>query len=168
MPRISLLLRPLVAIIAIASVWLPTSVSTALPAGLVTEAGRWPVRPASVVRGFAPPSVRWGAGHRGIDLASHPGQSVIAPRDGVVVFAARIAGRGVLVLQHGALRTTYEPVTPSLRPGTSVVAGQRIAVVATGTGHCGSGSCLHWGLLRGETYLDPRLLLNRHPVLKPP
>ncbi|MCG7207085.1 M23 family peptidase, partial [Streptomyces arenae] len=38
-----------------------------------------------------------------------------------------------------------------------------------GTGaHCGAGACVHWGLLRGETYLDPLLLLppwllNRGP-----
>src|SRR3712207_6926505 len=33
-------------------------------------AGVWPLRPRpEVVRGFDPPDVRWGSGHRGVDLA---------------------------------------------------------------------------------------------------
>ena len=130
--------------------------------------GVWPVLPATILQGFHPPSVRWGAGHRGLDLASSPGQSVMAPVGGVVLFAAPLAGRGVLVLRHGALRSTYEPVSALVTVGSRVERGQHIATVSTGSGHCGSGACLHWGLLRGSIYLDPRILIGLHPILKPP
>lgn len=82
---------------------------------------------------------------------------------GRVVFAGRVAGRGVVSVELAGtgdppLRTTYEPVSPSARKGDQVAAGQVVGVVqdaaeVTGT-HC-AGGCLHWGLLRGETYLDP-------------
>jgi len=72
-----------------------------------------------------------------------------------------VAGRGVVSIDHGGLRTTYEPVDPGVHTGDVVRAGDRIGTVSTGTGHCGSGSCLHMGLRRGREYLDPLLLLGR-------
>jgi hypothetical protein len=30
--------------------------------------------------------------------------------------------------------------------------------------HCLPRACLHWGLVRGETYLDPLTLVGRGPV----
>lgn len=85
---------------------------------------------------------------------------------GRVAFAGLVAGKPVVVVQHGAgLRTTYEPVTGALPPGVRVRAGMPIGVVASAGGHCG-GTCVHVGLRRGEDYLDPLLLL-RVPVLKP-
>jgi murein DD-endopeptidase MepM/ murein hydrolase activator NlpD len=48
-----------------------------------------------------------------------------------------------------------------VRVGDRVRAGQSIGTVGTGTGHCGSGRCLHLGLRRGREYLDPLLLLGR-------
>ena len=71
----------------------------------------WPLLPApEVVAGFDPPATRWGAGHRGVDLAGAPGQPVRAALAGTVTFAGSLAGRGVVVVDHGATRTTYEPV----------------------------------------------------------
>ncbi|MCG6497613.1 M23 family peptidase, partial [Kitasatospora sp. A2-31] len=60
------------------------------------------------------------------------------------------------------------PVTGAVPVGTTVAAGQVIGQLAggtgtgtgTGTGHCGGTDCLHWGLLRGERYLDPPALLG--------
>jgi hypothetical protein len=34
-----------------------------------------------------------------------------------------------------------------------------VGTVEPGGAHCGARSCVHWGLLRGDTYLDPVLLL---------
>jgi hypothetical protein len=45
-----------------------------------------------------------------------------------------------------------------------VAAGARIGVVEDVLGHCGQESCLHWGLLRGDSYLDPLWLLGLGPV----
>ncbi|MFP5282949.1 MAG: peptidoglycan DD-metalloendopeptidase family protein, partial [Actinomycetes bacterium] len=76
---------------------------------LPTPSG-WPLAGAiEVVRPYAPPARRWEAGHRGVDLAASPGDPVLAAAAGTVTFADRLAGRGVVVVSHGALRTTYEP-----------------------------------------------------------
>ncbi|MER6391436.1 M23 family peptidase [Streptomyces sp. NPDC001523] len=69
-------------------------------------------------------------------------------------------GAGVLSLTlPGGLRTTYEPVRPLVVEGEEVAAGQVVAVLTEGA-HC-PVPCLHWGLLAGETYLNPLRLLPR-------
>ncbi|WP_106970302.1 murein hydrolase activator EnvC family protein [Kitasatospora phosalacinea] len=125
----------------------------------------WPVGDRSgLLRRFDPPPARWAAGHRGVDLAAAPGTAVRAAAPGVVTFAGQVAGRPVVVVTHpgsGAppLRTTYLPVAASAPVGTTVAAGDPIGVVATGSGHC-PVDCLHWGLVRGDRYLDPLALLG--------
>ncbi len=76
-----------------------------------------------------------------------------------------LAGRGVVVVDHGDTRTTYEPVDrrPS-RSGTVVGAGDRIGRLERSGSHCFPRACLHWGWLRGETYLDPLDLVGGGPV----
>ncbi|WP_345431910.1 M23 family metallopeptidase [Actinoallomurus vinaceus] len=126
---------------------------------------QWPLRPPPpVLRRFDPPAHPWEAGHRGVDLAAPPGRPVFAAGAGRVAFAHDLAGRGVVTITHGALRTTYLPVRPTVRPGQIVAAGARIGVVEGVLGHCGQESCLHWGLLRGGSYLDPLSLLGLGPV----
>jgi murein DD-endopeptidase MepM/ murein hydrolase activator NlpD len=136
----------------------------AVPVGTAVSSGgfRWPLDGApAVVRRFDPPPVPWAAGHRGVDLAVSPGAVVRSAGAGVVSFAGRIAGRGVVTVAHaGGLRTTYEPVHPSVRVGASVAAGDRIGVLAAGHPGCPSAACLHWGLRHGERYLDPLSLLG--------
>jgi murein DD-endopeptidase MepM/ murein hydrolase activator NlpD len=123
--------------------------------------GVWPLRPRpEVVRYFDPPDVRWGAGHRGVDLAGSVGQPVRTSLAGEVVFVGRIAGRGVVVVSHGATRTTYEPVTSALPVGTRVAAGQVIGRLAWFGSHCLPRACLHWGLKEGDRYLDPLTLVG--------
>lgn len=124
----------------------------------------WPLagRPA-VLRGWEPPTTPYGPGHRGVDLAARPGDAVVAAATGRVSFAGRVAGRGVLVIEpagSGAppLRTTYEPVRALVDKGDEVVAGQPVGVLEAGPFHC-AGGCLHWGLRRGDAYLDPLTLL---------
>ena len=127
--------------------------------------GVWPLHPTpEVVRGFEPPSSTWGAGHRGVDLLGRPGQPVRAALPGVVSFAGVIAGRGVVVVDHGSTRTTYEPVDPAVGVGSVVPTGGRIGTLEAGLSHCFPRTCLHWGLLRGEEYLDPLSLLGVGPV----
>lgn len=86
-----------------------------------------------------------------------------------MAFAGLVAGRGVIVVAHpGGLRTSYEPVSNAAVVGALVRRGERIGVVAGVAGHCAPATCLHWGLRRGETYLDPLTLLRAvPPVLKP-
>src|SRR6478672_5737756 len=56
-----------------------------------------PVAPPPVLlTPFTPPTNRFGAGHRGVDLAAAEGSAVFAAGSGAVVFAAPLAGRGVV------------------------------------------------------------------------
>ncbi len=119
--------------------------------------------PGPVVRSFDPPDQPWLAGHRGVDLLGTVGADVVAAMAGRVVFAGTLAGRGVVVVSHGALRTTYLPVNPSVAVGVQVGTGQVIGRLAGGH-RCPGGTCLHWGLKRGEAYLDPLSLLDAGPV----
>ena len=131
-----------------------------------TAAPVWsrPVTPLTVTRPFQPPPTPYAAGHRGADLAGGAGQVVRAAGGGVISFAAPLAGRGVVVVVHGELRTTYEPVTASVHRGDRVAAGAPIGVLEPGHAGCPAAACLHWGLLRGDTYLDPLALLGPQPV----
>ncbi|MGV1008161.1 MAG: peptidoglycan DD-metalloendopeptidase family protein [Dermatophilaceae bacterium] len=129
----------------------------------------WPVpEPHEVVRGFDPPDVTWGAGHRGVDLAAAPGGPVRAPTDGVVSFAGVVAGRDVVVVAHAdGLRSTFEPVLATQPVGTRVAQGDVVGVVTASPGHCAPTTCVHWGVLRGSSYLDPLGFLRLPVVLLP-
>ena len=127
--------------------------------------GVWPLQPdPEVVRGFDPPEVVWGSGHRGVDLLGSPGQAVHAALAGTITFAGVLAGRGVVVVDHGETRTTYEPVTASLDRGAAVARGAVIGTLETAGSHCPPRSCLHWGWKRGEDYLDPLRLVGAGAV----
>ncbi|WP_309237899.1 M23 family metallopeptidase [Streptomyces albidus (ex Kaewkla and Franco 2022)] len=114
-------------------------------------------------RGWEPPPTPWAAGHRGVDLAAPQGRAVRAVADGRVSFSGKVAGRGVLSIELSGtgrppIRTTYEPVRPTVREGDRVRAGETVAFMTGGLSHCGGG-CLHWGARRGTRYLDPLSLL---------
>lgn len=123
-------------------------------------AWNWPLREIAVIHGFEPPPTPYSPGHRGVDLAAKAGSAVCAAGNGVVSFAGQVGGAGVITIQHGnGLRSTYEPVIPTVHKGQTVVAGQFIGNVGFGHPSCGNQPCLHWGLISGDRYLDPRLLL---------
>ncbi len=128
--------------------------------------GVWPLRPTpAVARGFDPPASRWGRGHRGVDLSARIGQRVRAARAGRISFAGRLAGRGVVVVDHGTTRTTYEPVLAAASPGDRVAAGEVIGRLQVFGSHCFPRACLHWGLIQGRSrYLDPLTLVGGGPV----
>ncbi len=128
----------------------------------------WPLRPDPAVRRpFVAPPARWAPGHRGIDLDAAQGRVVLAPAPGVVAFAGRVAGRGVVSVQHGAaLRSSVEPVRATVAVGTVVAAGDAIGVLTSEASHCSPGSCLHWGVRRDGAYVDPLgLLTGRGPAV---
>jgi murein DD-endopeptidase MepM/ murein hydrolase activator NlpD len=127
--------------------------------------GQWPLRPhPEVIERFDPPDSPYGAGHRGVDLLGQVGQQVRAALSGTVTYAGMLAGRGVVVVDHGTTRTTYEPVTASVTIGTPVATGSPIGTLEVAGSHCLPRACLHWGWIEGETYLDPLRLVGRGPV----
>ncbi|WP_425270504.1 murein hydrolase activator EnvC family protein [Micromonospora chersina] len=127
---------------------------------------RWPLAGTPrVVRRFDPPPQPWLPGHRGVDLAAVPGAEVRSAGAGVVLFAGTVAGRPVVTVGHtDGLRTTYEPVRAAPAAGTRVAAGTPIGLLTAGHPGCAAAACLHWGLRRGEEYLDPLALLGLGPV----
>ncbi|MEW2248766.1 M23 family metallopeptidase [Streptomyces sp. NPDC006975] len=142
----------------------PPGPGAAVPA-VPAVATVWPVgvRPR-VLRGWSPPASPYGPGHRGVDLAAAPGTPVRTVAAGRVSFAGRVAGKGVVSVElRGTgtppLRTTYEPVRASVRAGDQVPAGAVIGTVEPAGSHCTTFPCLHWGLRRAGTYLDPLQLL---------
>lgn len=145
----------------------PLFAADAPPAGAtVTAIGRtWPVgsRPR-VLRGWEPPATVYGPGHRGVDLAASAGTPVRAVASGRVSFAGRVAGKGVVAVDltgtgDPPLRTTYEPVTATVEKGASVEPGEVIGTVDASGSHCTAAPCVHWGLRRGEEYVNPLSLL---------
>jgi murein DD-endopeptidase MepM/ murein hydrolase activator NlpD len=152
----------------------PTTLAPVATDTTVPAVGRgWPVgtRPP-VLRGWEPPATTYGRGHRGIDLPAVSGTPVRAVAAGRVSFAGRVAGKGVVSVEltgtgDPPLRTTYEPVRASVKKGQEVAAGEPVGTVEPTGSHC-TTPCMHWGLRRGVTYLDPlsllpTWLLNRGP-----
>lgn len=121
----------------------------------------WPLGSAqtAIVHAFDPPQKPWQPGHRGVDLAGIEGSAVHAAGDGLVTYAGLVAGVGVVTVTHGQLRTTYQPVAPAVAVGQRIEAGQQIGTLVVAASHCAPSACLHWGLLRGEVYLDPTSLI---------
>ena len=74
-----------------------------------------------------------------------------------------MAGKGVVSVELAGtgdppLRTTYEPVRAVVQKGDEVEAGELVGTVETTGSHC-TDTCVHWGLRRGDAYLDPLSLL---------
>lgn len=129
------------------------------PALAVMEAApswQWPVSPRPpVLRDFDPPPKPWLSGHRGVDLGTASvGAQVTSPAAGTVSFVGVVVDRPVITIDHGnGLRSSFEPVESSLAAGSAVGNGQVIGTLLPG--HCPAASCVHWGVRRGEEYVNP-------------
>jgi murein DD-endopeptidase MepM/ murein hydrolase activator NlpD len=123
-----------------------------------------------VLRAFDPPAKPWLSGHRGVDLqAPHDGAAVTSPAAGTVTFAGVVVDRPVITVDHGnGLRSSFEAVRSDLTPGTAVAKGEALGWIQPG--HCGPGPCMHWGVRRGEEYLNPLAFVTdvRPSILLPP
>ncbi|MFJ6672386.1 M23 family metallopeptidase [Actinosynnema sp. NPDC091369] len=155
---------------------LALTATVTLPLAPLARASRpprftWPLAPPHrVVRTFDPPATEYAAGHRGVDLAAPPGSPVLAAADAVVLHAGPVADRRLVSLLHpGGLRTTYEPVHPTVHRGQRVRRGTPIGTLQPGHEGCPTDACLHWGAVRptpprSRTYLDPLHLLTNGRV----
>ena len=149
-------------LVALASVLVPATV--AVPAaGAATAADAvspW-TRPVAgrVVRPFVAPRSRYGAGHRGADLAAAPGTPVLAAGAGRVTFAGPVAGTLHVVVEHAdGLKTSVSFLaTVAVRGGQTVRAGEVLGT-AGGSGPDHAVGVVHLALrVRGE-YVDPMQL----------
>ena len=123
----------------------------------------------SVEGAFDLPDTEYSAGHRGIDLPGRVGEPVRAVARGRVTFAGSVAGVGVVTVEHGRERSTYQPVEPRVKRGDSVAAGDVVGRLRDNGSHCAI-ACLHLGRLQSESYLDPmdRLASESHVRLVDP
>ena len=147
----SLIARVLVELSLVAPALVGAAATQALAAGTWT----WPVT-GPVIRGFDPPSSPYGAGHRGIDIATAAGTVAVAPAGGRVSFSGPVGGRLFLTIDHGGgLESTFSWVSALLvRRSDVVVQGQPVA--RTGGGHTGDLiPNLHLGMKLNDAYVDP-------------
>lgn len=124
----------------------------------------WPVV-GPVIRDFDPPEQPYGAGHRGVDIATAAGTPVLAPAAGVVSFAGKVGGELFVTLDHGqGLRSTYSWLSAIfVREGDVVAVGAPVAL--SGRGHAGSTiPHLHLGARLDGAYVDPLAFLGPAPV----
>ena len=127
----------------------------------------WPLAPpVEVVAPFEAPPEPWAAGHRGVDLRAGPGARVGAPAAGTVTFVGPVAGRGVVTVTHDdGLRSSVEPVAALVVVGARVAPGDPLGTVEPTGGHCAATACLHWGVRRGDVYVDPVALVEGGPIV---
>lgn len=152
----SVVMRLLTALLTCLLLCLPSG--TASADGFVLQ----PPVPGATLRGYDNVG-RYAAGHRGVDLAASPRETVAAAARGTVHHAGTVAGRPSVSIDHGnGWRTTYLPVHATVVEGEVVSAGQSIGRVAAG--HCVASTCLHWGLTNGIDYADPASYLATPPI----
>jgi murein DD-endopeptidase MepM/ murein hydrolase activator NlpD len=115
----------------------------------------WPIGSGVVVKEADIPKEDWNPGHRGVDLLAEIDGSITAPESGEISFKGSVFGVPVVVIDHGELRSTFQPAQTELDVGTPVKKGQIIGTISQKSSHCETEICLHWGVIQDETYLDP-------------
>lgn len=145
---------------------------------VAAERWSWPLSGHEVGRAFDLPANPYGAGNRGVDLAGEIGETVRSVAPGVVSYVGTINHVRIVVVDHGAERSTYQPVAASVAVGDAISAGQSIGTLLATGGHCPGSVCLHLGRKAGDRYLDPlalmsttaqiRLINSEGPLPKPP
>jgi murein DD-endopeptidase MepM/ murein hydrolase activator NlpD len=125
-----------------------------VPSGTARAGTCWrPPVSARVREPYREPACRWCPGHRGIEYGTAPGTAVHAVATGRVTFVGTVAGTDYVVVRHAdGLRVTYGNVSNSaLEGGALVVRGVRIGATV---------GALHFGVRRGDRYVDPAPLLG--------
>jgi murein DD-endopeptidase MepM/ murein hydrolase activator NlpD len=102
---------------------------------------------------FRPPAEPYGAGNRGLEYDTRPGDRVVASADGTVVFAGPVAGSLHVTVRHAdGVRTSY-----SFLAAVGVALGQ---IVRQGDQIGVAGERLHFGAREGAAYFDPATLFG--------
>jgi hypothetical protein len=137
--------------IATSSLW-PATAARAQPSQAAPPAPSYrPPVSAPVADPFRPPAGPYGAGNRGLEYDTEPGDPVWASADGTVVFAGPVAGALHVTVRHpDGVRTSYSFLAAvEVLLGQRVRAGDRVGV---------AGDRLHFGARSGDAYFDPASL----------
>jgi len=142
------------------SLLLTAALPPAAPARAAVVIDLIPPVDGPIVRHFEPPPTPYEAGHRGIDLQTPLGTTVVAAAAGVVAFAGQVGGELFVSIDHPeGVRSTYSFLSAVL-VGRSQTLAQGEPVGRSGAGHAGSERPeLHFGVRQGDDYLDPEPLL---------
>jgi murein DD-endopeptidase MepM/ murein hydrolase activator NlpD len=160
--------RTVLVLIAVTSPASAAHATTASPMFAVAQATgvvgpanwQWPVV-GPVIDPFDPPDTPFGAGHRGIDIATPVGTVIVAPEAATVTFAGKVGGQLFVTLDHGGgVESTYSWLSATLVRKNDVVARGH-AVGRTGPGHPGKTPAhLHLGVKLNDVYQDPLAYLG--------
>jgi murein DD-endopeptidase MepM/ murein hydrolase activator NlpD len=118
----------------------------------VAPAARYaPPVDAPVVDGFRPPASPYAAGNRGWEYETPVGTTVAAAGDGTVTFAGQVGPAFAVTIRHADdLRTSYSQLGVVLvQAGDQVRRGDPVGRAT---------DRLHFGVRRGDVYLDPATL----------
>lgn len=148
--------RPPVVLGTVAALLVVAELVAGAPAGATSATSYRVPADAAVVDPFRLGADPYGPGNRGVDLATAPGDEVVAAAGGTVTFAGPVGGRlHVTVLHPDGLRTTYSFLRRvTVSRGDGVAAGD---VVGQADGP------VHWSARAGDAYLDPLLLVTAPP-----
>jgi murein DD-endopeptidase MepM/ murein hydrolase activator NlpD len=123
---------------------------------------RWPMEAGVISSEFG---ARGGRAHEGMDIAADPREPIFAANSGEVIYSNDgLSGYGnTIILRHDDRTTSLyaHATTLEVAKGNQVSRGSLIATVGT-TGRS-TGPHLHFEVRVGETALDPRSVLPRHP-----
>ncbi len=147
-------MRPVLLAIALGMAALSVA-CPASPAGAAPPpSGYRPPVQRPVIDPFRAPANPYGAGNRGLEYDTRPGDPVRAIGAGVVVFSGLVAGTLHVTVSHpDGLRSSY-----SFLQAVVAAVGQRVTM---GTVLGTAGERLHLGARRGARYIDPASLFRR-------
>lgn len=120
--------------------------------------------PEDTINHYIAPMTEYGEGHRGIDLATQIGETVLSPADGEISFVGKVGYRNVISVRFGnSLTASLEPVCSAMGAGTFVLMGEEIGLVCEPDPeylwHCPE-TCLHFGTRSEAGYFSPLALIG--------
>lgn len=127
-----------------------------LATALIVPVAPAPIAPISgaVIQRFVAPVCLRCSGHRGVTIASTPGQSVRAVMPGTITFVGQVAGRNYVVeLIAPGVKVTYGWLDSvgEMAEGDEVAQGQAVGVAGLRT---------YLGVRRGTQYVEPLRFLG--------
>lgn len=160
-----------ISLILTTCVFLLITINTSHEITFTKECEGWikPIKSGKLIKEFDPPDEKWLAGHRGVDYLSEENETIYAPANGTISFSGVVANKPVVTIDHGVLKSTFEPAISDKKVGQEVKKGEEFANVSFGSdksnSHCSIEKCLHWGVKNGDNYVNPLSKLNCCPII---